>query len=130
MLLMKPYSEFSAEELAMEKLFIRWVRFPEDPSMSNYWEGLVAENPVMKETVQTAKELVRQASDWKPESISGQEANSLWERIRNSLDIITDKEAGKSSGGLLLMKGSTSALLIGLVFLGLILVLFYFSLVK
>lgn len=127
---MKPYPEFSAEELAMEKLFIRWVRFPDDTSISNYWEGLIAENPLMKETVMIAKELVRQASDWKPEPISGQEANSLWERIRNSLDIITDKESGKSSGSILLMNGTLGTLLLGLVSVAVLLILFYLTVVR
>jgi hypothetical protein len=89
---MKPYSDYSAEELAMENLFIRWVRFPDDPSIRTFWENWILKYPYMKANVEKARELVLTASDWKPESLSNQEVNSLWGRIRNSLDIIGERE--------------------------------------
>lgn len=89
---MKPYSEYSAEELAMENLFIRWVRFPDDPSIKSFWENWVIKYPTMQETVEKARELVLAASDWKVESISNQEVNTIWDRIRSSLEIISDGE--------------------------------------
>ena len=46
----------------------------------------------MQETVERARELVLSASDWKPESLSNQEVNTLWDRIRSSLEIISDGE--------------------------------------
>jgi len=87
---MKPYSDYSAEELAMENLFIRWVRFPDDPSIGTFWENWMVKYPAKKDTIDKARELVLIASDWKPDSLSNQEANSLWGRIRSSLDIISD----------------------------------------
>jgi hypothetical protein len=89
---MKPYSEYSAEELAMENLFIRWIRFPDDPSMKGFWENWMIKYPGMIETVDKARELVLTASDWKPESLTNQEVNSLWGRIRSSLEIIDESE--------------------------------------
>jgi len=89
---MKPFSELSAEELAMENLFIRWVRFPDDPPIRSFWENWILKYPSMKETVDKARELVLAASDWKPETLSNQDINSIWDRIRSSLDIMTDRE--------------------------------------
>ncbi|REA63299.1 hypothetical protein DSL64_06715 [Dyadobacter luteus] len=89
---MKPYSDYSAEELAMENLFIRWVRFPDDPSIRTFWENWIVKYPYMKANVERARELVLTASDWKPDSLSNQEVNSLWGRIRNSLEIIGERE--------------------------------------
>ncbi|QRR04129.1 hypothetical protein HWI92_10005 [Dyadobacter sandarakinus] len=94
---MKPFSELSAEELAMENLFIRWVRFPDDPSVRSFWEGWINNYPSCKETVERARELVLLASDWKPDTLTNQEVNSLWGRIRTSLDIRTDKDSGEAS---------------------------------
>ncbi|WP_031529140.1 hypothetical protein [Dyadobacter crusticola] len=95
---MKPFSELSAEELAMENLFIRWVRFPDDQAIRSFWENWIIKYPSRQETVEKARELVLIASDWKPESLTSQEVNSIWGRIRSSLDMISDREAKKSTG--------------------------------
>ncbi|MCE7063263.1 hypothetical protein [Dyadobacter sp. CY343] len=94
---MKPFSELSAEELAMENLFIRWVRFPDDQAIRSYWENWIVKYPSRKETVDKARELVLIASDWKPEMLSNQDVNSIWGRIRNSLDMIGDRDSKKVS---------------------------------
>jgi hypothetical protein len=83
---MKPYSEYSAEELAMERLFIRWVRDPNDPEIGKFWDGWVTQYPHMLTTVAVAQALVRSASDVSTESISVEEANSLWSRIRSTIE--------------------------------------------
>lgn len=94
--LMKPYSEYSAEELAMENLFIRWVRFPNDPPIRSFWENWMVKYPNKKDTIDKARELVLVTSEWKPEMLSNQDVNSLWDRIRTSLEIITEREPGDS----------------------------------
>ncbi|KAA0992381.1 hypothetical protein [Dyadobacter aurulentus] len=94
---MKPFSELSAEELAMENLFIRWVRFPDDQAIRSFWENWIIKYPSRKDTVDKARELVLIASDWKPEMLSNQEVNSIWGRIRSSLDIIGDRDQKKNS---------------------------------
>ena len=93
-LLMKPYSEYSAEELAMENLFIRWVRFPNDPPIRSFWENWMLKYPNKKDTIDQARKLVLITSEWKPEALSNQDVNSLWDRIRTSLEIIKDREPG------------------------------------
>ena len=98
---MKPFSELSAEELAMENLFIRWVRFPDDPPIRSFWENWILKYPSRKDTVEKARELVLIASDWKLDSLSNQEINSIWGRIRSTLEIRSDREPKqqvKSSG--------------------------------
>ena len=89
---MKPYSDYSAEELAMENLFIRWVRFPDDPSIRAFWENWMIKYPLKKDTIDKARELVLVASDWKPDVLSTQDVNSVWGRILSSLEIIGEEE--------------------------------------
>jgi hypothetical protein len=93
---MKPYSEYSAEELAMENLFIRWIRFPDDPSIKSFWENWILKYPSMSDTVEKARELVLTASDWKPETLTNQEVNTIWDRIRSSLELRGDGEPANS----------------------------------
>ena len=92
MLYMKPYSDYSAEELAMENLLIRWVRFPDDPSIRAFWENWMIKYPLKKDTIDKARELVLVASDWKPDVLSTQDVNSVWGRILSSLEIIGEEE--------------------------------------
>lgn len=94
---MKPFSELSAEELAMENLFIRWVRFPDDPPIRSFWENWILKYPAQKDTVAKARELVLIASDWKPDNLSGQDVNSIWGRIMSSLDIMGDRDSRKNA---------------------------------
>ncbi|WP_229253779.1 hypothetical protein [Dyadobacter sp. NIV53] len=123
---MKPYSDYSAEELAMENLFIRWVRFPDDPSICTFWENWMTKYPSKKDTIEKARELVLVASDWKPDVLSNQEINSLWGRIRSSLEIIGEAEPispsvtllgnSKLIGGIILLIMSVTFLFIVLYF--------------
>ncbi len=93
---MKPYSEYSAEELAMENLFIRWVRFPNDPPIRSFWENWMTKYPYKKDTIDKARELVLVTTEWRPETLSNQDVNSIWDRIRNSLEIIKEREPADS----------------------------------
>ena len=89
---MKPYSEYSAEELAMERLFIRWVMHPDDPPIRKFWMGWIDKHPHMGETIQDAKALVRTASDWNLEEVTSQESGSLWSRIRTTIETLPEME--------------------------------------
>lgn len=89
---MKPYSEYSAEELAMERLFIRWVMSPDDAPIRKFWMGWIAKYPHMEEVVQDARRLVQTASDWNLEEVSAQESGSLWNRIRTTLETLPERE--------------------------------------
>ena len=87
---MKPYSEYSAEELAMERLFIRWVRKPDDPPIRKFWMGWIEKHPHMMDTVQQARDLVHTASEWNVEDVTAQESGSLWSRIRTTIEILPE----------------------------------------
>ena len=89
---MKPYSEYTAEELAMERLFIRWVRFPDDPPIQKFWENWMEQHPAMYDTVHSARELVSIASDWEMDTLANSEANTLWGRIRSTIETLPDIE--------------------------------------
>ena len=89
---MKPYSEYSAEELAMERLFVRWVMHPDDPPIQKFWTGWIDKYPHMEEVVQDARALVKTASDWDLEEVSAQESGSLWSRIRTTLETLPERE--------------------------------------
>jgi hypothetical protein len=89
---MKPYSEYTAEELAMERLFIRWVLNPDDPPIQKFWENWMEQHPSMSETVQSARELVGASSEWDTETLSQGETNSLWGRIRNTIEALPEIE--------------------------------------
>ena len=82
---MKPYSEYSAEELAMERLFIRWVRHPDDPHVAKFWVNWVQDNPQQVETVESAKMLVDSVSDWAETEMTREDRVSLWALIRESI---------------------------------------------
>ncbi|WAC12767.1 hypothetical protein [Dyadobacter pollutisoli] len=120
---MKPFSELSAEELAMENLFIRWVRFPDDPPIRSFWENWIIKYPSRKETVEKARELVLIASEWKPEMLSSQDVNSIWGRIRSTLEIRGDRDPKDLSTG-----SSPNSSMIGSIILILMSVTFLFFL--
>jgi len=80
----------------MENLFIRWVRFPDDPPIRSFWENWIRKYPAQQDTVAKARELVLIASDWRPDSLSSQDVNSIWGRIMSSLDIMGDRDTRKS----------------------------------
>ena len=109
----------------MENLFIRWVRFPDDPPIRSFWENWILKYPAQKDTVARARELVLIASDWKPDSLSGQEVNSIWGRIRNSLDMISDREARKAPRETAETKFSASNIILILASVTFLLFIFY-----
>ena len=81
----------------MENLFIRWVRFPDDPPIRSFWENWILKYPAQRDTVAKARELVLIASDWKPDGLSSQDVNSIWGRIMSSLDIMGDRDSRKNA---------------------------------
>ncbi|WP_247231521.1 hypothetical protein [Telluribacter sp. SYSU D00476] len=89
---MKPYSEYSAEELAMERLFIRWVRYPNDLPIRAFWENWLIQHPHMDETVTVARQLVETSSALGADVLSGEEVGSLWNKIRTSIEQMPDVE--------------------------------------
>lgn len=123
---MKPFSELSAEELAMENLFIRWVRFPDDPPIRSFWENWIIKYPSRKDTVDRARELVLTASEWKPEMLSSQEVNSIWGRIRSTLEIRGDRESNDLASSSSPDSGMIKSIILILMSVTFLFFLFYF----
>lgn len=82
---MKHFSAYTAEELAADELFIRWVQHPDDAEVSAYWEGWLTHHPYKAEDVAIARELVGMASGPASKPMEGEEVMSLWGRIRSSI---------------------------------------------
>lgn len=86
----KPYSAYTAEELALDDLFLRWVQYPNDEEVVAYWQVWLLNNPYCIDTVETARELIRTASLPVGPSLSGDEVSTVWGRIRESLQTMED----------------------------------------
>ncbi|QHV99469.1 FecR family protein [Spirosoma endbachense] len=86
----KPYSAYSAEEFALDDLFVRWVQHPTDEEVVAYWQIWLAHNPDCADTVEIARELVRTASLPTSLSLTPDETSSVWWRIRESLQTMED----------------------------------------
>lgn len=89
-MLQKPYSAYTAEELALDDLFVRWVQHPTDEEVVAFWQGWLINNPQCADTVEVAHELIRTASLPASPSLTGDEFSSVWERIRESLRTMED----------------------------------------
>ncbi|WP_234734907.1 FecR family protein [Tellurirhabdus bombi] len=82
---MKYFSAYTAEELAIDDLFIKWVQHPDDAEIASFWEGWLANHPHKFRTVEMARQIVLEASQPIGEAMDGDEAQSLWGRIRSSI---------------------------------------------
>ena len=86
----KPYAAYTAEELALDDLFLRWVQHPDDEEVVAYWQTWLNNNPHRSDTIDTARELIRVASLPASVPLSIDEASTLWGRIRESLQTMED----------------------------------------
>ncbi|MFD2936861.1 FecR family protein [Spirosoma flavum] len=86
----KSYSVYSAEELALDDLFVRWVKYPNDEEVASYWQIWLVNHPHQEETVEIACELVRTGSHPALPNLSSDEISTVWGRIRESLQTMED----------------------------------------
>ena len=86
----KPYVSYTAEELALDALFVRWVQYPHDDEVAAHWQGWLAQHPNCAETVDIAQELVRTASLPSIPPFGHDDVSSVWGRIRESLRTMED----------------------------------------
>lgn len=87
---MKPYAHYTAEELALDDLFVQWVRQPDDEEVGLFWQGILRKNPRFTNTVDIARQLVSTASQAPADGLTVAETTSLWRRIRTSLADVDD----------------------------------------
>ena len=86
----KPYSAYTAEEFALDDLFVRWAQHPDDEEVVAYWEQWLQANPEQTETVVAARQLIRAAGQSKLPSLTTDEVSTVWGRIRESLQTMED----------------------------------------
>lgn len=86
----KSYSAYSAEEFALDDLFVRWVKHPNDEEVASYWLIWLSNHPHQEETVETARYLIETARHPDLPALSSDEISSVWGRIRESLQTMED----------------------------------------
>ncbi|MBO0929831.1 FecR domain-containing protein [Fibrella aquatilis] len=89
---MKPYAHYSAIELAMDDMFVRWVQMPDDDELSAHWQGFLEHQPQCEDLVYEARQLVKQISQPVATlpALHTDEVHSVWGRIRGSLQDLDD----------------------------------------
>lgn len=113
----------------MERLFIRWIKYPDDVPIHAFWESWLKKFPEMQDTVHAAAELIRASSDWPQENdLSEDEVGSIWTRIRSSIGQVKEMDPLQSRIEILKFRLFYYRwYLIGLVLVGLVLLLALFS---
>lgn len=86
----KPYSAYSAEELVLDDLFVRWVQHPDDEEVGAYWQNWLSKHPHRTHVVETARELILTGSRSALPALSSDEISSVWGRIRESLQTMEE----------------------------------------
>ena len=86
----KPYSAYTAEDLALDDLFVRWVQHPDDEEVAAYWQNWLLNHPHRTETVEVAREIILTASQPALPALSSDEISTVWGRIRESLQGMED----------------------------------------
>lgn len=81
---MKPYFAYSADELATDDLFVRWVQHPADDEVAVFWQQYISQHTVERSTFEMARTLVNTLSEPATVSLSALESRVLWERIWHS----------------------------------------------
>ena len=86
----KPYAAYTAEELALDDLFVRWVQHPDDEEVVAYWQNWLSKHPYRTQIVEVARELIHTGSQSALPELSSDEVSSVWGRIRQSLRTMED----------------------------------------
>jgi ferric-dicitrate binding protein FerR (iron transport regulator) len=88
---MKPYAQYTVNELAADDLFIRWVQHPEDDEVAAYWQGLQEAQPLLRTRFREARQLVQDiGGSLTLNTIPADDMATVWGRIRGSLQDMED----------------------------------------
>ena len=89
--LMKPYAQYTVNELAADDLFIRWVQHPEDDEVAAYWMGLEMQQPQLRIRFRDARQRVLEIGrSITLNNLRPDEMATVWGRIRGSLQDLED----------------------------------------
>lgn len=91
-MLRKPYTAYTAEEFALDDLFVRWVQHPDDEEVAAFWQGWLTNNPDSIDTIDTARTIILEAGQLRltDDYLEPDEISSVWGRIRESLETMED----------------------------------------
>lgn len=78
------YRNYSAEELALDDLFIAYVKEPNE-ELEEYWEGWISDNPDRVEAVNLARQMV-EAIQFKEQHIPESEIDHMVDKINQTID--------------------------------------------
>lgn len=87
---LKSYAAYSAEEFALDDLFVRWVQYPADDEVAVFWQQWLASNPQQTETVLVAKQIIRAGGQPLVSALTTDELSTVWGRILESLKTLED----------------------------------------
>ncbi len=82
---MKPYSLYSAEELAADALFMQWVHQPDDAEVGRFWQTWLNQHPHCLPNVELARRYLDCLSDLPPQRLTPHEVARIWEKVRQTL---------------------------------------------
>ena len=86
----KPYAAYSAEDFALDDLFVRWVQHPSDEEVTAFWEQWLHNHPDRYETVTMARKIIRAGGQSRLPALTTDEISTVWGRIRESLQTLED----------------------------------------
>jgi hypothetical protein len=82
---MKRYTDYLVEDFASDPLFIKWVKYPDDHEISNFWTLYLYNNPEKSAEVSQARELVGGITQTFTE-LSTSETRTLWRRVHRTIN--------------------------------------------
>jgi transmembrane sensor len=77
------YTEFTADDFAMDEYFQSWVLNSGDETVRSFWESWLSEHPEKRGDVAEAKKLL-QAVKFSKFELSGDQVSDLWNRIHDA----------------------------------------------
>lgn len=83
-MLQKNFAEYSSEEFATEPLFIKWVKYPNDEEIGNFWQIWISKHPNKFDEIYEARTLIKTVSS-EYKDLDLHESSSLWQRIQSSV---------------------------------------------
>lgn len=88
---MKPYAQYTVNELATDDLFIRWVQHPEDDEVAAFWQSLESVQPQLRIRFRDARQLVQDLGrSITLNTLPPDDMSTVWGRIRESLQDMED----------------------------------------
>src|SRR5690349_7314181 len=85
---MKPYHNFTAEDLACDEDFLNWVKHPGNyPHLESFWNQWLLEHPERREVVEEARYLVLTVLSEDQFFPDAMKQRDVWTRIQRSADL-------------------------------------------